>query len=107
MDNQAILSLLKGNLEKVNSVNDDYLIHLIEVSKAEIAREGIMLTETDEGYSSADGDLIQMYAAYLYRQRVTNSEGYQTAALYPQGVPYMLRLRLNNRLMEQMMEATS
>lgn len=107
MDNQAILSLLKGNLEKLNSVNDEYLIHLIEVAKGEIAREGIVLTETEEGYSSADGDLIQMYAAYLYRNRVSNNENYQTAALYPQGMPYMLRLRLNNRLIEQKMEIVS
>ena len=107
MNDQTVLSLLKSNLEKPSSVNDEYLVHLIEAAKAEIAREGIVLTETEEGYSSADGDLIQMYAAYLYRNRVSNNENYQTAAMYPQGMPYMLRLRLNNRLMEQKMEAVT
>lgn len=97
MDEQAILVMLKADLEKPNSVNDEYLSQLIEVAKAKIAKEGVELVAGDDGYSVEDCNLIVMYAAYLYRNRVSNNEGYQTAALYPQGMPYMLRYALNER----------
>lgn len=99
--------MLKNNLEKVNSVNDGYLSQLIEASILEIEREGVVLAYTEEsGYSIDDGNLIVMYAAYLYRCRVPSTEGYQTAALNPQGMPYMLRIALNNRLMYQATEVS-
>lgn len=117
MNEQAILAMLKANLEKVNSVNDAYLNQLIGVAKAEIAREGVVLnaTETEDPetgeisvtYSMDDANLIVMYTAYLYRNRASNGEGYSTAALYPQGMPYMLRLALNNHLFSQKMETES
>lgn len=116
MNNQAILTMLKANLEKVNSVNDEYLSQLANVAKAELAREGVEITvanvenpqtgETEETYGIDDVNLIVMYAAYLYRDRVSTAEGYSTAALHPQGMPYMLRYAINNRLFEQK-EATS
>lgn len=111
MNDQAILAMLKANLEKVNSVNDSYLVQLIGVAKTELAREGVVITatpvedattgETEDTYSLDDANLINMYAAYLYRNRVTNGEGYSTSALYPQGMPYMLRYAINNRIFEQ------
>lgn len=111
MTNQAILAMLKANLEKVNSINDDYLLNLISVAKSEIRREGITITpevvEEEEVYTTDDGNLIVMYAAYLYRMRVSVTEGYQSAALRPQGMPYMLRYALNNRLFAQKMGAES
>lgn len=103
--------MLKANLEKVNSVNDNYLTQLIGVAKVELAREGVVITatpvedsqtgETEDIYTMDDANLMVMYAAYLYRERVSTVEGYSTAALHPQGMPYMLRYAINNRLFEQ------
>lgn len=101
MNDQAMLQMLKANLEKPNSVNDGYLSQLIEVAKSEIKREGITLSESGGAYVMDDANLIVMYAAYLYRERVQNGKGYSTAALHPQGMPYMLRLALNNHLFAQ------
>ena len=108
MTNQDMLTMLKMNLEKPNSVGDGYLEQLLNVAKSEIKREGITLAEDPEsGYSMDDTNLIVMYAAYLYRNRATTQEGYQTAAMHPQGMPYMLRLALNNHLFSQKMETES
>lgn len=104
MDDQTILSMLKMNLEKPNRVADEYLQNLIKAAKSEIRREGIILAETDGAYSEDDANMIVMYAAYLYRNRVSTTEGYQTTAMQPQGMPYMLRLTLNNHLFSQKME---
>ena len=93
MDKTAVLSLLKADLEKRNNVNDDYLDKLIDVAVDRITAEGITLGEGVD-----DMQLVSMYAAYLYRRRTGNSEGYSTEALNPQGMPYMLRLALNNRI---------
>ena len=101
MNDQAVLEMLKSNLEKVNSVNDGYLEQLVKAAKAEIEREGITLAVTDDGYAWDDANLIVMYAAYLYRKRTTGKEGYQTAAMNPQGMPYMLRYTLNQRLFSE------
>ena len=98
MNEQAILAMLKANLEKVNSVNDPYLVQLIQIAISEIQREGVVITVNDGVYALEDADLIVMYAAYLYRNRASGNRGYDTAALNPQGMPYMLRLRLNNRI---------
>lgn len=105
MDDQALLVMLKANLEKRNSVNDEYLVQLIEAAKKEITQEGITLAESD--YPIEDANLIVMYAAHLYRGRVSNRESYKTAALNPQGMPYMLRLALNDRLFAQKMGESS
>lgn len=93
-----ILNLLKADLEKRNSIGDDYLEHLIEVARTRIEAEGITLGDTDD-----DKQLIEMYAAYLYRKRVGSADGYNTAALNPQGMPYMLRLALNDRVFAEKM----
>lgn len=98
MDKTVVLSLLKADLEKRNSVNDEYLDKLIDVAVDRIKAEGITL-----GESADDMQLVSMYAAYLYRRRTGNNEGYSTEALNPQGMPYMLRLALNNRIFAEAM----
>ncbi len=62
-----------------------YLTQAISAAQAFIAREGITLTDSIE-----DGQLVEMYAAYLVRKRAT---------IEP--MPRMLRWALNNRLFSQ------
>ena len=101
MDAQ-VLSLLKANLQIRNNIQDDYLNHLIETAKIRIRAEGVTLGNTTE-----DLQLIEMYAAYLYRRRAGNEQGYNTEAMNPQGMPYMLRYALNNRIFSEKMRAGS
>ena len=69
---------------------DEYLKTLIQTAEAEIAEKGIVL----EG-SVRDRNLVERYAAYLYRER----KGTVTE------MPRSLRLGLNNRLLAQKMRA--
>lgn len=62
-----------------------YLTQAISAAQASIAREGITLTDSIE-----DGQLVEMYAAYLVRKRATTEP-----------MPRMLRWTLNNRLFSQ------
>lgn len=78
--------LLKADLQMATNANDTYLTHLLDVSAAMIAREGIVLEDTLE-----DDQLIVMYAAYLYRKRASDNPV----------MPRMLRWSLNNRLFAQ------
>lgn len=91
--------MVKANLEIVNGIHDEYLNQLIEASKTEIAREGIVLEDDDY-------NLVVMYTAYLYRNRVVDSKElgqYTTTAFAAKGMPRMLRYALNNRLLSQKM----
>lgn len=133
MTKSAILSMLKANLEIINTLKDEYLGQLIDVSIKEINREGIVFVttqvpvqsetdpdatdpdpsdpepepETEDDYEIDDANLIVMYAAYLYRNRVNDSEaGYKTA-ISATGMPRMLRYALNNRLFSQKMRTDS
>lgn len=105
--------MLKANLEKRNSLNDDYLKDLIiPAAISELQREGITLhtTETQGGVDYTEPEevnVIVMQAAYFYRKRVSNGENYQTAAFNPQGEPYMLRYAKNNLLFSQKMRSLS
>ena len=83
-----ILTMTKLNLEipATNTLFDTYISNLITAAQQMITREGITLTDTVE-----DGNLIVMYAAYLYRKRADDA---------PQ-MPRMLRYALNNRLFSQ------
>ena len=83
-----ILTMTKVNLElpASNTLFDDYIMNLIEAAEQMIAREGIVLTDTVE-----DGNIVTMYAAYLYRKRANDSPV----------MPRMLRYALNNRLFSQ------
>lgn len=62
-----------------------YLQQCISAAQQFIAREGINLTDSIE-----DGQLVEMYAAYLVRKRATTEP-----------MPRMLRWTLNNRLFAQ------
>lgn len=88
MTDETILAMLKVNLQIIagNTLQDAYLQNLIETAKQMIIREGITLADTIE-----DGNLVVMYAAYLYRKRADDSPV----------MPRMLRYALNNRLFSQ------
>lgn len=105
MDLQAILGMLKANLEKRNSINDEYLQQLIQVAISSIKREGYVFGD-EATFTIDEANLIVMYAAYLYRNRISNGTGYNTAALNPQGMPYMVRYHLNNAILAQKMGAS-
>lgn len=116
MTKSDILSMLKANLEIVNTIKDTYLEQLIDTSLSEIAREGITIvttekeitivdpeteeetTETVIEYETDDANLIVMYAAYLYRNRATDAVSGYTTALSATGMPRMLRYALNQRI---------
>ena len=80
--------MLKVNLQIIagNTLQDEYLRNLIATARQMITREGIMLTDSIE-----DGNLVVMYAAYLYRKRADDAPV----------MPRMLRYALNNRLFSQ------
>ena len=88
MTDETILAMLKGNLQIIagNTLQDEYLRNLIATARQMITREGIMLTDSIE-----DGNLVVMYAAYLYRKRADDAPV----------MPRMLRYALNNRLFSQ------
>lgn len=92
MTDAELLVLLKYNLEMISTSFDNYLTHLIDVAKLEIAQEGITLSMSDV----LDCNLIVMYAAYLFRKRKTNEP-----------MSRMLRYALNNRLFKEKMEDES
>lgn len=81
-----LLEIVKYDLGIASDNWNDYLEHLIEVSKTEIGREGITLQDT-----AGDNQLIVMYTAYLYRKRTGEQAG----------MPRMLRYALNNRLLSE------
>ena len=85
-----LLTMTKLNLEipANNTLFDDYIGKLIEAAEQMITREGMNLTESIE-----DGNLVVMYAAYLYRKRADSSPV----------MPRMLRYALNNRVFSEKM----
>ena len=90
MDTDVVLEFLKADLEIIpeNTLQDSYLLQLIESASGMIKREGISLTDSAE-----DVQLVTMYAAYLYRKRATADPV----------MPRMLRYALNNRLFSSKM----
>ncbi len=72
--------------------NDEYLKTLLDLAAKAIQKEGIVLTENDEGCDM----LVVQYAAYLFRKR--SSEDTQ--------MPRFLRWQLNNMLFSQKGGAT-
>ena len=93
MTDETILTMLKANLQIMpeNTLQDEYLNSLITTAKQMITREGITLADTIE-----DGNLVVMYAAYLYRKRADDAPV----------MPRMLRYALNNRLFSQKVSAS-
>lgn len=76
---QADLNILSPDPTRLAQLN-----HLIEAALQLIAREGVTLQEP---FSAEDGQLVIMYAAYLFRKRATG-----------EAMPRMLRWALNNRV---------
>lgn len=87
MTNEDKLKLLKQDLQRPTSSNDDFLSFLLSASETAIQREGIVLIENDMDIDMA----VVQYAAYLFRKRAGN----ETA------MPRFLRWRLNNILFSQ------
>lgn len=83
MNEELLLKALRTDLGVSSPVFSDRLRSRIRTAKARIAEEGITLEDTEE-----DRDLVVMYAAYLWRSRVSG-----------EGMPRMLRYALNNRLL--------
>lgn len=98
-----ILAMLKANLEIVNSIHDGYFNQLIESAINQIKLEGYEISPIDDDYTVDDVQGIVMQAAYYYRDRTGVKEGYQTAALHPQGEPYMLRRWKNDHIFARKM----
>lgn len=86
MKDEDILTILKIDLQVSGEKLDTLLLQLIQAAKEYIKTEGITLEGT-----AGDGQLVEMYAAYLYRKR--REENAQ--------MPRMLRWALNNRLFSQ------
>lgn len=87
MTNAEILTMLQVDLGEMfpSEARAAYLQQCISAAQAFITREGIDLTDSIE-----DGQLVEMYAAYLVRKRATTEP-----------MPRMLRWTLNNRLFSQ------
>ena len=93
MTNAEILTLLQVDLGEMypSQQRQAYLNQAISVAQAFITREGVTLTDSVE-----DGQLVEMYAAYLIRKRAEDT-----------GMPRMLRWALNNRLFSQKASETN
>lgn len=87
MTDADILSLLQVDLGEMfpSEARAAYLQQCISAAQQFITREGVNLTDSIE-----DGQLVEMYAAYLVRKRATTEP-----------MPRMLRWTLNNRLFSQ------
>lgn len=89
MTDADLLILLQADLNILapDETRTAQLTHLLTTAEQLITREGVTLSSP---YTAEDGQLIIMYAAYLYRKRATQ-----------EGMPRMLRWALNNRLFSQ------
>lgn len=85
MNNEALLSALKLDLGISSVAFNGRLLSRIRAAQARIEEEGVILEDTIE-----DQELVVMYAAYLWRERVSGED-----------MPRMLRYALNNRLFAQ------
>ena len=88
-DDNKILVPLKIDLQISSDALDSYLLDLIHAAQEYIKTEGITLSGSDHG----DVMLVEMYAAYLYRERRNTGDASK--------MPRMLRWALNNRLFSQ------
>lgn len=89
MTDADILSILQADLNILapDATRTAQLEQYIQAAISFIKREGVALTTP---YSIEDGQLIEMYAAYLFRKRDSG-----------EGMPRMLRWALNNRIFSQ------
>ena len=86
MTDADILKILQADLNILapDATRTAQMEQYIAAAKEFIKREGVDLTTP---YSIEDGQLIEMYAAYLFRKRDSDT-----------GMPRMLRWALNNRI---------
>lgn len=89
MDEQTKLSMLKIDLGITTTAYDTRLGQYLEGAASAIATEGITITDSVE-----DGNLVVMYAAWMWRKRAENVP-----------MPRMLRWQLNNRLFREKVNA--
>ena len=92
MTDAEILTMLQADLGVLfaSEPRKAYLQQCITSAREYITREGVTLTD-----SVGDGQLVEMYAAYLVRKRATNEP-----------MPRMLRWALNNRLFSEKAQVT-
>lgn len=88
MDEQVLVPL-KIDLHISSDALDSYLQLQISAAKEYIKTEGITLDPDNTGHVM----IVEMYAAYLYRQRRGNGKDSK--------MPRMLRWALNNELFHQ------
>lgn len=88
MDEDEKLAMLKSDLQRKTSTDDDYLRALMEQARAAIIREGIAAPEKGAGIE-VDMAVVS-YAAYLFRKRGSDAP-----------MPRYLRYSLNNLLISQ------
>lgn len=83
MNESTMLQMLKVDLGITTTAYDERLSQYLTSAKEAIIKEGIILDDS----IVSDGNLVVMYAAWMWRKRDTN-----------EGMPRMLRWQLNNRL---------
>lgn len=84
----ALLAMLKVDLGIKATAYDNRLTEYIRAADKFITEEGAKLVYDDP----QDSQIIVMYAAWLWRKRESG-----------EGMPRMLRLQLNNRVMSRKM----
>lgn len=89
MDKEVMMQALKIDLGITTTAYDVRLLQLLEAAKDAIRIEGIRLNEQ----SISDGNLVVMYAAWLWRKRDAAGD-----------MPRSLRWMLNNRLFSQKLQ---
>ena len=83
MNESTMLQMLKIDLGITTTAYDERLSQYLTSARDAITKEGITLDDS----VISDGNLVVMYAAWMWRKRDTN-----------EGMPRMLRWQLNNRL---------
>ncbi len=85
MDTQQLLTMLKTDLGIRSDIYDERLADRLCEAQTALTEMGIVLEDT-----CADRDLVVMYAAWLWRDRVTGAP-----------MPRMLVMARNNKLFGQ------
>ena len=83
MNESTMLDMLKIDLGITTTAYDERLSQYLTSARDAITKEGITIDDS----VISDGNLVVMYAAWMWRKRDTN-----------EGMPRMLRWQLNNRL---------
>ena len=86
MNESTMLQMLKIDLGITTPAYDERLSQYLTSAKEAVIAEGISLDDS----IVSDGNLVVMYAAWMWRKRDTN-----------EGMPRMLRWQLNNRLFSE------